>query len=192
MSNFGRKTWNREEYAQLEREGKGNQASTLDSLSEQQLETLKAKFSDHNALIKNAMLDSNKRTLTTGLNAYKAGRQYGFYCDICDMTFKDTLQYVNHLNHKIHQIKFDQVFDEPLILDTRDNDELTTQEFEQSYAESLKVFLKVQNISDKAPKKRINRTKDGNEVQLSSHSHTEPPNELNEVMGFVGFGSTKK
>ncbi|KAL9109758.1 MAG: hypothetical protein Q9227_005627 [Pyrenula ochraceoflavens] len=34
----------------------------------------------------------------------KRGRGAGFYCEACDLTFKDNVQYVEHLNHKQHLI----------------------------------------------------------------------------------------
>ncbi|KAL2055221.1 hypothetical protein ABVK25_004559 [Lepraria finkii] len=38
----------------------------------------------------------------------KRGRGAGFYCADCDLTFKDNLQFVEHLNSKQHQIAIGQ------------------------------------------------------------------------------------
>ena len=34
----------------------------------------------------------------------KRGKGAGFYCDACDLTFKDNLQFVEHLNSKQHLV----------------------------------------------------------------------------------------
>jgi len=38
----------------------------------------------------------------------KRGRGAGFYCESCDLTFKDNLQYVEHLNSKQHLVAIGQ------------------------------------------------------------------------------------
>ncbi|KAI5797745.1 hypothetical protein EDC01DRAFT_721685 [Geopyxis carbonaria] len=45
----------------------------------------------------------NKTTLVpAGAGVGKRGRSAGFYCEACDLTFKDSLQWVDHLNSKQH------------------------------------------------------------------------------------------
>ena len=45
----------------------------------------------------------NKTTLVpAGAGVGKRGKGAGFYCDTCDLTFKDSLQWVDHLNSKQH------------------------------------------------------------------------------------------
>ncbi|PWW74028.1 hypothetical protein C7212DRAFT_359222 [Tuber magnatum] len=45
----------------------------------------------------------NKTTLVpAGAGVGKRGRGAGFYCEACDLTFKDSLQWVDHLNSKQH------------------------------------------------------------------------------------------
>lgn len=45
----------------------------------------------------------NKTTLVpAGAGVGKRGKGAGFYCDACDLTFKDSLQWVDHLNSKQH------------------------------------------------------------------------------------------
>lgn len=50
-----------------------------------------------------------KTTLVpAGAATGKRGRGAGFYCADCDLTFKDNLQFVEHLNSKQHQIAIGQ------------------------------------------------------------------------------------
>lgn len=45
----------------------------------------------------------NKTILVpAGAGVGKRGRSAGFYCEHCDLTFKDSLQWVDHLNSKQH------------------------------------------------------------------------------------------
>ncbi|KAL9623480.1 MAG: hypothetical protein Q9160_002160 [Pyrenula sp. 1 TL-2023] len=43
-----------------------------------------------------------------GAGIGKKGRSAGFYCEACDLTFKDNVQYVEHLNSKQHLVNTGQ------------------------------------------------------------------------------------
>ncbi|SCU90451.1 LAMI_0E02146g1_1 [Lachancea mirantina] len=190
MTSFGRRTWDRAEYAALERATHDQASSKFDELTSDELSLLKSKFSDHKTLIESVTQDSNRRVLTTGASTYKKGKQFGFYCDLCDLTFKDTLQYVNHLNHKSHQIKFENVFGEPLIYDTRDDEEVPRQEFEQCYERIVDDFLKKAQVRTRTPKKKSLRP--APKTNAASEAAPGVSSSVAGVMGFQGFGSTKK
>lgn len=110
-----RKTWDREEYAQkaaerdqkIKEEGKARyeaaaagkkyhrRASTPPDARD--TEARKARL-DVSAQIGKTML------VPAGSAIGKRGKGAGFYCDACDLTFKDNLQFVEHLNSKQHLI----------------------------------------------------------------------------------------
>jgi U4/U6.U5 tri-snRNP component SNU23 len=47
----------------------------------------------------------NKTQLVPGSAAVgKKGKGAGFYCDACDLTYKDSLQWIDHLNSKQHLV----------------------------------------------------------------------------------------
>ncbi|KAM3161856.1 C2H2-type domain-containing protein [Lachancea thermotolerans] len=186
MSNFGRRTWDRDEYAELERESRGKLATIAEKLNPQQLEKLKTRYSNHALLVAEATQNSNERVLAPTITSYKKGKQFGFYCELCDLTFKDTLQFVNHLNHKTHQIKFELTFGESLILDLRDNEDVTVQEFEEVYSSLIRDFLK-ENRQDSRPAKKLK-----SEKKKVAEENLPLSDGVNKIMGFTGFGSTKK
>ncbi|SCU97070.1 LAFA_0G09582g1_1 [Lachancea sp. 'fantastica'] len=193
--NFGRRTWDREEYAELGRNAKASSSSHLGELSDEQLQLLKSRYTQHRKLLADATQSANQRVLTGSLTSYKKGKQFGFYCELCDLTFKDTLQFVDHLNHKLHQIKFETIFGEPLISDLRDNDDIPSQEFEEQYSAEIRAFLKNRGSSASAKTKKIDRSGrlDRNpKPEGRSTLDTDENPALNSVMGFGGFGSTKK
>jgi U4/U6.U5 tri-snRNP component SNU23 len=109
-----RKTWDREEYAQkavernrrLKEEGKakysaavtgkkyhGPRASTPPDARDTEARRARLDVSAH---VGKTML------VPAGSAVGKRGKGAGFYCDACDLTFKDNLQFVEHLNSKQH------------------------------------------------------------------------------------------
>lgn len=110
-----RKTWDREEMAKKakEREARDRdeakeryeakaagktyrrRASTPDDLKQTEA---RAERIDWSKMI-------GKQTLTSAAAAVgKRGRGAGAYCQACDLTFKDNIQYVEHLNSKQHLV----------------------------------------------------------------------------------------
>ncbi|KAG0636386.1 hypothetical protein HOY80DRAFT_1088868 [Tuber brumale] len=110
-TNF-RRTWNREEWTAKaqERESQDRAASKL----HQEAKLAGKKFhrpptppdaSSTSARASRLNLEENlnKTTLVpAGAGVGKRGRGAGFYCEACDLTFKDSLQWVDHLNSKQH------------------------------------------------------------------------------------------
>ncbi|KAL1306288.1 hypothetical protein AAFC00_004374 [Neodothiora populina] len=110
-----RKTWDREEYAQkakdrearIKEEGKAKYEAALAGKKyirrastppdAKDTEARKARL-DVSAQIGRTML------VPAGSAVGKRGKGAGFYCDACDLTFKDNLQFVEHLNSKQHLI----------------------------------------------------------------------------------------
>ncbi|AET40353.1 U4/U6-U5 snRNP complex subunit SNU23 Ecym_5617 [Eremothecium cymbalariae DBVPG len=193
MSTYGRRTWDRDEYKQLAKER--NVTSHLGELNSEQLQKLKLKYTDFHKLILDSIKDTKKRVITSGLTSYKKGKQFGFYCDLCDMTFKDTLQYIDHLSHKIHQIKFEQIFNEPLILDQRDNEQLPLDEFSREYKSFVTKFIN-ENTSfktaNKKPRKRIKINEENTTANFNDGDGDGDGDDISNIMGFGSFGTTKK
>ena len=110
-----RKTWDREEYAakaalrdQKQREegrarheaavaGKKyiRRASTPPDARETEARKARLNVADH---------VGKTQLVPAGATQGKRGKGAGFYCDACDLTFKDNLQFVEHLNSKQHLV----------------------------------------------------------------------------------------
>ena len=114
-----RKTWDRSEYAakaaireaSIKEEGKARaeakaqgkkyfaRASTPPDAKESESRTARLDVSNN----------VGKTTLVpAGAATGKRGRGAGFYCADCDLTFKDNLQFVEHLNSRQHQVNTGQ------------------------------------------------------------------------------------
>lgn len=102
ISEIGRKTWNREEMLEKARQRQEAARDEIKARYEraptppdaQEIEARRSRLNlDH---------DLNKVTLVpAGASAVgKRGKGAGYYCQDCDLTFKDSLQWVDHLNSK--------------------------------------------------------------------------------------------
>ncbi|CAI4314947.1 AAC_HP2_G0007660.mRNA.1.CDS.1 [Saccharomyces cerevisiae] len=194
MSNFGRRTWDREEYAEQARSGYDDR-SLKATLTPIELQALKSKYTNYDHLIKGSLKDLNKRKLTANtesLSSFKRGKKFGFYCDICNLTFKDTLQYIDHLNHKVHAIKFENLFDEPLIIDIRDNDDVPQEEFELCYHNLIKDFVEVRSMETQSKRKRLLDTDVEKAKKVATKPSIESESKVSKMMGFSNFATSKK
>jgi len=110
-----RKTWDREEYAakaaereqKIKEEGKARYEAAIAGKKYVKRATTPEDAKDTEA--RKARLDVSAQIGKTmlvpaGSAIGKRGKGAGFYCDACDLTFKDNLQFVEHLNSKQHLI----------------------------------------------------------------------------------------
>ena len=114
-----RKTWDRDEYAAkaADREAKIKTEGAARAEAKAQGKKYYARASTppdaKETESRTSRLDvSNNVGKTTlvpaGAAQGKKGRGAGFYCEACDLTYKDNLQLVEHLNSKQHQINTGQ------------------------------------------------------------------------------------
>lgn len=110
-----RKTWNREEYAAkaAERESKQKEESKARYEAKLAGKTYHRRASTppdaRETVARRQRLDVasqvGKQTLVAaGAAVGKRGKGAGFYCEACDLTYKDNLQYVEHLNSRQHLV----------------------------------------------------------------------------------------
>ncbi|MCJ1327204.1 hypothetical protein MMC10_003872 [Thelotrema lepadinum] len=108
-----RKTWDREEYAAKAKERETREREEGKARYEAKLAGKKyiprpntpsdAKETESRASRLNVAANVGKTTLVpAGAAVGKRGKGAGFYCADCDLTFKDNLQFVDHLNSKQH------------------------------------------------------------------------------------------
>ena len=110
-----RKTWNREEYAQkaverearIKEEGKAKYEAALAGKKYIRRASTPPDAKDTEA--RRSRLDVSAQIGKTmlvpaGSAVGKRGKGAGFYCDACDLTYKDNLQFVEHLNSRQHLV----------------------------------------------------------------------------------------
>ena len=110
-----RRTWDREEYAakaverdrQMKEESKAKYEAAAAGKKYHQRASTPPDARDTEA--RKARLNvadqvGKTQIVPAGAGQGKRGKGAGFYCDVCDLTFKDNLQFVEHLNSKQHLI----------------------------------------------------------------------------------------
>jgi U4/U6.U5 tri-snRNP component SNU23 len=113
-----RRTWDRSEYADKAKKEQEERREEAKARYEAKLEGKKwhkpVDFSSLDATTsRGSRLDVasmvGKSTLIAASSAVgKRGKGAGFYCDACDLTYKDNVQYIEHLNSKQHLINTGQ------------------------------------------------------------------------------------
>ncbi|KAK9422571.1 putative U1-type domain-containing protein [Seiridium unicorne] len=145
----------------------------------------------------------------------KRGKGAGIYCDACDLTFKDNIQWVEHINSKQHLHAIGQT-DEVKKASARDVHErierlwLKKEEEKLAATTSLQERLAVQAVEDEKEReaKRLKRQEATEKRRLEMEAAKEVKKEYGEdvriegehdeddmmaMMGFAGgFGSSKK
>lgn len=111
-TNF-RRTWDREEWAEKAKQREANERAEGKLRAEAKAAGKKyyAPVTDDAEMISarreriNFEENLNKTQLVSGSAAVgKRGKGAGFYCETCDLTYKDSLQWVDHLNSKQHLV----------------------------------------------------------------------------------------
>ncbi|KXT01921.1 hypothetical protein AC578_2556 [Pseudocercospora eumusae] len=110
-----RRTWDREEYAaraadrdaKIREEGKARHEAALAGKKYIRRASTPPDARDTEARKQRLnVADQVGKTqiVPAGAGQGKRGKGAGFYCDACDLTFKDNLQFVEHLNSKQHLV----------------------------------------------------------------------------------------
>lgn len=104
---YGRKTWNVDAYAEDAKRRKVDKHSTSDKAIAA-VESLKGQtYLQHRSdLLQESVLAVKKHTLISSeLNTsstYGKNKRFGFFCPVCDLSFRDTLALVDHINSPQH------------------------------------------------------------------------------------------
>lgn len=149
-----------------------------------------------------------------GAGVGRRGRSAGFYCEACDMTFKDNLEFISHSNSTQHLINSGQKTEvkRATLEEVRDRIDFyihKRENLEKERATSLQERLKLREEEreaeleekrkkrkDETEKKRVAKeeaakvkTEYGEDVRIEGE-HDE--DDMLAQMGISGFGSSKK
>lgn len=218
-----RKTWDLEEYAAKGKEREAKEKEEAKARYEAKLAGKKY----HTPLTGNETYTSARRNVIdltaqigktqlvpAGAGVGKRGRSAGFYCEPCDLTFKDNKQYVEHLNTTQHLINTGQTTQvkratakevhERIEFYIRRNEDL-----EKEKATSLqdRLQLREEELAKETEEKRKKRreeterkrqgkedqakvkTEYGEDVRIEGEHEEE---DMMAAMGFTAFGTSKK
>lgn len=141
----------------------------------------------------------------------KRGKGAGLYCEICNLTFKDSIQYLDHINSKEHLynstggVDMDALNAKITVEDVRKRLAFLKRKKEMEAKETGEVFDLKKRIEKRKQweqqQKIINREKkkqmrkEQKEILSKKRKREEESLESSDVakmMGFGGFGSTKR
>ncbi|KAK2676061.1 hypothetical protein RAB80_008247 [Fusarium oxysporum f. sp. vasinfectum] len=116
-----------------------------------------------------------------GAGVGKRGRGAGFYCEPCDLTFKDNKQYIEHLNTPQHLINTGQ---------TTEVKRATAEEVH----ERIEYYIRRRDELEKEKQTSLHerlqvKMEYGEDVRVDGE-HDE--DDMMAAMGFTGFGTSKK
>lgn len=132
----------------------------------------------------------------------KRANQPGFYCEVCDLIFKDNMSFLEHINTRQHQMKLGidaqlrkiqsnvvsvQAVREKFAELKKRRDRKTEFNFE----ERLKQVEKIMEIERSEKRRKKKEKKNRLRFKNSTNSNEDVNGELEAAMGFGGFGSTK-
>ncbi|CAE7211912.1 unnamed protein product [Rhizoctonia solani] len=146
----------------------------------------------------NLELDKNLNKTMIVQNAGGRGPgQPGFYCDLCERTLKDTSAYLDHLNSRQHLRKMGQTTQ--IARSTLDQVRahialLREKTKEASTARSFDFEKRLQEVRDAEEQTRAEKKRRKQEKNKPAEAveKTEEDESMATMMGFGGFGSSKK
>lgn len=149
-----------------------------------------------------------------GAGVGKRGRSAGFYCEACDLTFKDNKQFVEHLNTTQHLVNTGQTTEvrRATVEEVRERIDFYVrrkEDLEKEKATSLhdRLQLREEELEKEAEERRQKRRDDAEKKRLEKEKAAVVKTEYGEdlriegehdeddmmaQMGITGFGTSKK
>ncbi|KAH7888482.1 hypothetical protein F5I97DRAFT_1934997 [Phlebopus sp. FC_14] len=207
-----RKKWDKEEYAERARKKDEEERERMKENEERMKQGKAPRKGRKEDLPKpTELMKRRERSLELDKNLNKTmvvqnpgGRgpgQPGFYCEACNRTYKDTTGYLDHINGRAHlrrlgqttrveRSTLEQVRERIAYLreKTREASNAKSFDFDKRLAE-----VKTKEAALRAEKKAQKQAQRAEaRIALARDSAMDEDNELTKMMGFGGFGSTKK
>ncbi|OVF06562.1 putative U4/U6-U5 snRNP complex subunit [Clavispora lusitaniae] len=212
---YGRKTWNVDLYAEEAKNKNKRKEPSKESILA--VEGLKSEsYNEHRAqLIESSVSAVQKHTLINAeadpTATYGKNKRFGFFCPICDLSFRDTLALVDHINSPQHSKRAKALASASGASDENEDIGGVKRASAQEVAEKIEELVKksIRNRSsdrnlgsiqeriqkrqefeeNKLRKRREKKLrKRSNKVEISDEVGN---SELQNAMGFQGFGTTK-
>jgi U4/U6.U5 tri-snRNP component SNU23 len=126
------------------------------------------------------------------------GKGVGFYCEVCDLTFKDSLTYYDHLNSKQHLYNSGQKESghRATLQEVRDRLEyLKHRAKEQSKPGDFDIHKRIQQFKERQAERKRQRkraTKSTSDNRAEDTADYVENDDMERLMGISGFGSTKR
>ncbi|KAI8989581.1 hypothetical protein BDB01DRAFT_782390 [Pilobolus umbonatus] len=203
-----RRTWNKEEYAAKgrSRDARDRMAEKNDERRKLGLPPLKPKKETKEEDEPKELLKHREQRVDLEKNVGKiqvvqsmdSRRQPGFYCKDCDVTIKDSVTYIDHLNgrkhlsnvgisRKVEKADLNSVKERLALLKRKkENPEQEEYDLDERLA-----AIKQQEEEEKQRRREKKKQKKDHKKKKDDVTETEDGDEMAKLMGFSGFGSSK-
>eukprot|EP00603_Paraphysomonas_imperforata_P005079 CAMPEP_0114427884 /NCGR_PEP_ID=MMETSP0103-20121206/8615_1 /TAXON_ID=37642 ORGANISM="Paraphysomonas imperforata, Strain PA2" /NCGR_SAMPLE_ID=MMETSP0103 /ASSEMBLY_ACC=CAM_ASM_000201 /LENGTH=217 /DNA_ID=CAMNT_0001597033 /DNA_START=41 /DNA_END=694 /DNA_ORIENTATION=+ len=215
----GRRSWDNEAYAKKakERAEMGDDYDTQDSKSTQTKATRKEEFTkaDDGALgpmgSERAFLKAREervdleskvgKTQVINQSELERGAGAGYFCETCNCLLKDSISYLDHINGKKHlrALGFSMRVERAGVDKVKDKLESLKRKISEakdkpkvSAIEDYDTRMAVQRTEEEALKKKRKEEKRARKQEREINEMEGVDPEIAEMMGFSGFGSSKK
>lgn len=193
VDNTFRRKFNREEYLERarEREQKDTESRSKSKSKGPPIQRKPLKHRDYEV-----DLDSRLGKTQVVTPIAPLSQQAGYYCSVCECVVKDSANYLDHINGKKHQralgmsmrverASLEQVQERfELLKKRKDTGPFTEQDFDDR-------ILKQQQEEEERKRQRRERKKE-KKKEKAAEEETEVDADVAAMMGFGGFGSSKK
>lgn len=189
-----RRKWDREEYERLAEERLKEEKSQKEEsdnkkkgppVKRELLKTRDYKVDLDSKLGKSIVINKNTPTSQSG----------GYYCNVCDCVVKDSINFLDHINGKKHQrnLGMSMKIERSSLDSVKKRFELNKKKMEEKKKE-YDMAARMQEIAEEEEKLKEYRREKRKEKRKAEEmsEEQEPQNEIASIMGFSGFGSSKK
>lgn len=191
-----RRKWDREEYERLAEERKREEKEALEDddkkkkgppVKREMLKQREYKIDLDSKLGKSIVINKSTPTSQSG----------GYYCNVCDCVVKDSINFLDHINGKKHQRNLGMSMRiERSSLDAVKQRFVMNKKKMEEKKKEYDMAARMQELAEEEEKlkeyRREKRKENKRKIEEISEDNNEPPSELASIMGFSGFGSSKK
>lgn len=219
IDQYGRKTWNVDAYVEEAKNKRSKKAiSSTPNPSNSNINTDKplSYLTHRDKLLKELLSAVNQHTIINPLNtsSYGKNKKFGFFCLVCDLSFRDNLALIDHINSPLHVQRSQSLVtkhdgEDTEILDgnvrraTTDEVRLTLESLIAKLTQEKNSGNDKNNIKERIArrqefeknqkaKRRERRLKIKQNKTARNDKTDEGNNDIASMMGFGDFGSTKK
>lgn len=191
-----RRKWDREEYERLAEERKREEKEALEDddkkkkgppVKREMLKQREYKIDLDSKLGKSIVINKSTPTSQSG----------GYYCNVCDCVVKDSINFLDHINGKKHQrnLGMSMRIERSSLDAVKQRFSLNKKKMEEKKKE-YDMAARMQELAEEEEKlkeyRREKRKENKRKIEEISDDNNEPPSELASIMGFSGFGSSKR